>query len=1579
MTFCGLIIWFVFCTTFNVFFFRLVSQQIGLTKLITSTPNEQATNGRSCAKPEECKPFLTHMEQVDKLETPFEIITRVETSYSKTKFDESVHEKIPVLKEETFFLDDIPILNDLTQREKCIVFSAACICASFFIIVFVLASKYIWRKYLTYLKSTLKNPPATPKVFAEGMNVTKWLDNLEAYMLHINLKSDNSRGSCMIQQMDADSRKHLENVNTSFTGDKLANTNYTQLKKIMQETFATKRISLREHRLTFLMKKQADDEKVQRFYATLLELVDKGFAEAPKSFKDDLIHEQFIYGLSHQNIRENLLADYGTESNLQKIVEQANKQEALILSDRNKRSSSSSQDTTKEVKQSNNPVEAKIVEPKLAEVASVKAIEQARQQEYAEDQITSDSIHPQKEIAGICMINEQPVRYIVDTGSQVTIVHERAIRKQQTFEANDRLCTANGQVLHAKIIKNCQIKVGDFSCVMDIYISHELKSDCLIGMDLLAKCPMFNQFVNNLNKLSQQSQRTSTHKSNVDNDALIAASIPSDVKESNQAIVQTICCIFAGLISNGLFDLTTTNAIKHRIQIRQDAEPIKQRMRPVPFKYKEEFTKQIREMVEHKIIRPSTSSWCSPINLVKKPDDTIRVTQDFRKVNAVTIKDAFPLPNINSMLNQLGQAVIYSTLDLTHGYYQIPLEEKSKRYTAFGCECGFFEFNVLAMGLTNACETFQRMMSNVLQELIGVCCFVYLDDVIVYSASVDEHVYHLRQVAERLRNANLKVKVKKCKFLQAKIKFLSHIIERGTIKPNPDKVASLREFKTPTTTTEAQSFMGLANYYHKFIPNFATLASPIFLVYARTPLEWNDECQQAFEQLRNALTSETVLILPNFDLPFLVETDASNYGVGGVLSQAVSDGVRPVAYFSKHLNAAQRRYSTSERELLAIVLTLEHFRQFLYGQQFDIITDHEPLKHLVKTPRIAPKLARWVARIQLFDYKIRYRRGEDNGGADGLSRLALEPEVKEDEEEDLFEIINNIIYNDQTQINTISISIGVQPEHKTIVPVVAINAINVQANLTNKRQLEDLNIKWIYDLKLQAYMKREHHNPTMTITFDSKEKEAYYKQWYRIRIVNKSVYREYIDTDGTVHLQYIVPFDNRLRVLKQAHDALCGGGHKGRDKTIEHLKKRCYWPTMIADVDEYVKHCLNCQSAKDANVKNKAPLQSIRPTLPFQIVTADIAGPITKTPRGYQYILVIADHFTKWVQFYPLKSMLANELAEKFSSYFCQHGPPDQLHTDQGTNFQSKTVAELCELWDVRQTRTTPYHPQSDGLSERTIRTCKQMMRCYAKANSTEWDLILPFLQYAFNTAVHSTTSCTPFELVYGRQARVPLDVIEPAEMIDLGFTPEEYAENVEVLLKEAYQMVNRKRDTKIVKQKLKYDRHARAGSYEQGDFVMLKNHVIKKNETKSLRKPWLGPYRVLQKIDEKTYLIKHVMKTGPKKVVSFDQLKACYYYIPLVPVVKAEPDDQIIINSQQSEEQASVMAEVPQTQPKRGRPKKQALQNAVVAPLVSKRRGRPPKKSKKPDGKVIKVPLAVPIQKQRVVNARYNLRHRKF
>ena len=434
-----------------------------------------------------------------------------------------------------------------------------------------------------------------------------------------------------------------------------------------------------------------------------------------------------------------------------------------------------------------------------------------------------------------------------------------------------------------------------------------------------------------------------------------------------------------------------TDRAMHKLHLLNDT-PIKQRYRPRNPAMQKIIDDAVREMESEGVIEPSSSAWSSPVVVVRKKDGKHRFCIDFRRVNAVTKPDAYPLPHITATLDKLRGAKYLSTLDLKSGYWQVPLAPESRPVTAFTIPGrGLMQFRVMPFGLHSAPATFQRLLDSVLGPELEPHVFVYLDDIIIASPTFGDHLKHLAEVFRRLRDAKLRLNPEKCQFCRSELQYLGHVVTRDGIHTDPKKISAVADWPAPTTVRKIRQFVGMASWYRRFVPNFSTIVAPLTRLTGKNARwRWGEEEEKAFQALKSALTSAPILACPDFRRPFVLQTDASTIGLGAVLTQEFEEGERVIAYASRTLNSAEQNYSATELECLAVVWGIRRMRDYLEGYRFTVITDHQALKWLRRLESPSGRLSRWLCELQQYDFEIQYRRGALNHVADALSR---QPEI----------------------------------------------------------------------------------------------------------------------------------------------------------------------------------------------------------------------------------------------------------------------------------------------------------------------------------------------------------------------------------------------------------------------------------------------------------------------------------------------------------------------------------------------------------------------------------------------------------
>lgn len=456
--------------------------------------------------------------------------------------------------------------------------------------------------------------------------------------------------------------------------------------------------------------------------------------------------------------------------------------------------------------------------------------------------------------------------------------------------------------------------------------------------------------------------------------------------------LKNLCKKFPKLFHQEGKNLTFTNVVKHKIQTTDEIP-----LHTKPFRYspveRQEIQRQINKLLDQDIIRHSHSPWSAPIFLVSKKPDAAnnkkwRLVIDYRKLNEKTIKDKYPMPNITDVLDRIGRAKYFTALDLASGYHQVEMDPRDVNKTAFSAIGGHFEFVRMPFGLSNAPATFQRVMDNILADLNGNCCLIYLDDIIVFSSSLQEHVSDLKLVFDRLNKANLKLQPEKSEFFRKEIEYLGHVVTESGIKPNPKKLIAIKSFPIPKTRKQIKAFLGLLGYYRKFINDFAAITKPLTQqLKGKATVVIDEEYRKTFETCKTLLCNDPILQFPDFTKSFILTTDASNFAIGAVLSQGTLNHDKPVSFASRTLSDTEINYSTVEKEMLAIIWATKHFRPYLYGQKFKIVTDHRPLTWLMNFKEPNSKLVRWKLQLLEYDYEVIYKKGSQNVVADALSRV----------------------------------------------------------------------------------------------------------------------------------------------------------------------------------------------------------------------------------------------------------------------------------------------------------------------------------------------------------------------------------------------------------------------------------------------------------------------------------------------------------------------------------------------------------------------------------------------------------------
>jgi transposase InsO family protein len=796
------------------------------------------------------------------------------------------------------------------------------------------------------------------------------------------------------------------------------------------------------------------------------------------------------------------------------------------------------------------------------------------------------------------------------------------------------------------------------------------------------------------------------------------------------------------IFSQSSRDYGRTDRIRHDIRLSDDT-PKKMPPRRVPPAMVEEVREHLEEMLANGHIRPSHSPWASPAVLARKKDNSLRFCVDYRFLNSRTIRDAYALPRVDDTLDALSGARLFSCLDLRGGYWQVELEESAKEKTAFTVgNLGFFEFNVMPFGLTNSPATFQRLMESCLSDLQYRNCLVYLDDIIVFSKTFQEHLDRLELVFQRLQEYGLKLKPSKCNFLQDEVKYLGHIVSEHGIAVDPDKVSAVSNWPTPTDVKSLQRFLGFTGFYRRFVKNYGRLAHPLTQLLKghdnqkRKPSEfkWLPQHQMAFEELKTVLTTTPTLSFADYGLPFILHVDASSYGLGAVLYQRRAGQLRVIAYASRSLKPSETHYSAYKLEFLALKWAItDKFSDYLYGNRCEVWTDSNPLTYVLTSARLDATGHRWLARLAAFDFSLHYKPGKTNQDADAMSRLPGD--------------VSNHAVRAVCRMTTVPGYIDKMAAAPSVMQDVTPPASSVMSPIDSRKAQED-------DPIVNEVLKRKlaKEEPPKWDKSTKPELVKFFQQWDNLAVV-ESVLCHQTGIEDDRSLRLVVPAKLRTKVMHALHDRMA---HPGRDKTYALISERFYWPGMRRDVQKKVSSCKRCVCRKAST--QYPPTIPITTTEPLELVCCDYL--LVEPSAGYEHLLVITDHFTKFARVVPTRNESAKTTAKALLEHFINlYGYPRRLHSDQGRCFESRVTKEMCKLTGMSKSRTTPYHPEGNGACERFNRTLLKMLGTLTKEQKPRWKEHLNSLVYAYNATPHRTTGFSPYELLFGRKPPLPIDL----------------------------------------------------------------------------------------------------------------------------------------------------------------------------------------------------------------------------
>ena len=1115
-------------------------------------------------------------------------------------------------------------------------------------------------------------------------------------------------------------------------------------------------------------------------------------------------------------------------------------------------------------------------------------------------------------------VNNKPARLLVDSGSDISLVYKKLVSNRSRIASGIPIYGLAGGItslgrtrLRVRLGTNTYTQafevVGDalplpvdgilgrnFLTRYGVQLDFD-EGNLVIGRNIIPLVPSNPQIL----LLAKESR-----------DAKVLEVLEIEVRKSPSAVQQRLRELLTQFLDVFRMENETipaNNFYVQRITLR-DKAPVYVPQYRLPNAHKAMMREQIEELLAQGIIRPSTSYYNNPNLMVPKKNGKWRMVTDFRQLNKKVVPDKYPLPRFDDIFDGLGTSdersngpKFFSTFDLTKGFYQIPLEKSSCKYTAFNAGFGFFEYVRLPFGISMAPNSFSRMMAHAFQSVIGAKGFVFMDDLVVRAETLDGHLEVIQEVLQICRQRQLSLNPAKLKFFQATVIYLGHELTANGIYPDSQKFESIKKYPRPRDKDEVKRFVSLASYYRRFIKFFAHIADPLnFLTKKTVPFLWTDDCENSFNKLKEKLMKPPLLIYPNFTQTFIIYSDASNVALGAVLGQEVDNIFRPVHYASRSLKSGERNKSTIEKELLAIHWSITYFKPYVYGTRFIVRSDHRPLVYLFSLRDPTSKLNRIRLELQEFSFDVQYVKGKDNVIADALSRVSIE-DLK-NQFCTVLAVTTRLQARRESELlkdgNTSKPAKAKDARDGPLKTNIENNGIPekflfLEANSFAARKFPEI----IFDLGAGQIMagynlrKRTRKRLLIMIKFrkykDVEEKEMLGADLVKalgelnakamaLKIKNfrlsldDQIFTIFTRNDLENYAQglnavkiflYRAPINVREnktefgtieQLIKRYHNDPLTGAHNGCARLLAKLKMAYYWKGMSRDVKRHARSCEKCKMNKPSKQTVEKLCITETPEKAFDILSIDTVGPLPPSTEGFKYLLTLQCNLTKFVAAVPMATKSAKDIAiALFEGFVYTHGFFKVIRSDLGTEFCNSIFEELMDFCQIKHNKSAGYRPQTIGGLERNHRVLNEYLRHYLNEGQTNWPQLIKSYVFAYNTTPNSTISdYTPYELVYGKLPVLPdylhFTRVEPVYDI------ENYAKLLKIQLHTTQLQARTHLLNDKLERKRKYDEKSVPLKVELGDAVKVINEARTKLDPK-----YKGPYRVVRLETPNVYLQK--------------------------------------------------------------------------------------------------------------------------
>lgn len=1021
---------------------------------------------------------------------------------------------------------------------------------------------------------------------------------------------------------------------------------------------------------------------------------------------------------------------------------------------------------------------------------------------HAPDQENSDLTN--KSYSPIIEINlgKTKLKFLLDTGASTSFINANVFNNETKLKKSLKIQTAGGTVSAMKKAESPIFFPFNKTVVKFIVSPCKLPFTGILGTDIMEKLNANINLPESKFIIPGKIYKIKKFPCKGCNSVTIR---DTHMNEKEKTILKNILQEFPNIFQTPDSKLTFTTRVKATIRTT-DNDPVYIRSYPYPYGLKDEVEKQINKMLKDGIISPSKSPFNSPLWVVNKKLDAsgerkYRIVIDFKTLNSKTIADKYPMPEIAAVLADLKNNNYFSTLDLAMGFYQVELKREDREKTAFSVNNGKYEFNRLPMGLKNSPSIFQRVMDDVLRDYIGKICHVYIDDIIVFGSTLEEHGNNLKTILQALSNANFKIQPDKSEFFKKQVEFLGFTVNKEGIKPSESKIIALKEYPEPTNLRELRSFLGLSSYYRRFVIDYAKLARPLTKLLKgegghgqisknqskKYPIKFNDEQRETFIKLKDILTSDDVLVYPDFNREFHLTTDACDYAIGAVLSQGIIGKDRPITFISRTLSSTEENYATNEKEMLAIIWSLQKLRNYLYTAKINILTDHQPLTFALSNKNTNSKMKRWKAILEEYDYKLIYKPGSTNVVADALSRYpvlvnALTSTAHSSPEDD-----SRLILSSEAPINSfknqIFIELGDENGYDHETPFANVHRHNIKINNLNEETLKEIITKYFSNGVINGIYCAENIMGSLQEVYSD------------IAITLRAKYTQTLLTDVTDHeRQETITFDEHKRA------------HRNYEENKNQISRKFYWPKMAAFIKNLVLKCQTCQISKYTRHPDKPTFQMVPvPTRSAQIYQVDLFT------IEREWFITLIDTFTKFAMITSIKSRSIADVKNPFMELISRISLPEIIVMDNEPSLKSSVIRLKLQELNVNVYETPTGRSEVNGQIERLHSTLTEIYRCIkTDGNTSSVRTRLRLSVEKYNNSIHSVINMTPHEALLGRKGNFqqPLNANEIREKND-ALILSKLKMNQDK--KRIYQ--NKKRSSPV--------------EYKEGDLALLKNKQI--------------------------------------------------------------------------------------------------------------------------------------------------------